>query len=72
MKLVVIEFNHIDPLVFLLKILKVQVRAEERDDSWKSARTHPELFRSYSLSFDWVTRQGDWDYRQIWKFSSGV
>lgn len=52
--------DHIDSLVFLLKVLKVQVRAEERDDPRNLAKAHLESFKPGGLPLDRVIRQGDW------------
>lgn len=44
--------NHIDSLVLRLKVLKVQVRAEERDDPRKLAKAHLESFKPGCLPLD--------------------
>lgn len=51
--------SHIDSVV-LLKVLKVQVRAEERDDSRNLAKAHLESFKPGCLPLDRVIRQGNW------------
>lgn len=50
-----------------LKILKIEVKSEERDDPLKLANTHSESLKYASLPFDRAIRQGDWGHRQMWK-----
>ena len=44
-----VESSPIGPLVLFINTVKVQVRAEARDDSWKSAKIHLESFKPCRL-----------------------